>query len=155
MPRTRVSGTLTLLDGDEVKTVDVTIPAAQLLTLFATPRALVQAPGAGYALIFVGAIAFLDYVSAAYGGIAAGEDLSVKYTDASGLEVGQLEATGFLDQTADQLRYIRAHAAASGPNGITPVPNAALVLHMLVGEVITGDSPLKLRVYYRRIPATL
>lgn len=155
MPRTRVSGTLTLLDGDEVKTVDVAIPAAQMLTLNATPRTLVQAPGAGYALIFVGAIAFYDFVAAAYGGIAAGEDLSVKYTDAAGLEVGQLEATGFLDQASDQLRYIRPHHAASGPNGITPVPNAALVLHMLVGEVITGDGPLKLRVYYRRIPATL
>jgi len=151
MPRTRVSGSLTLVDGDEVKSVDVTIPAAQMLALFATPRTLVQAPGAGYALVFVGAVAFLDFAAAAYAGIAAGEDLSVKYTDASGLEVGALEATGFLDATADALRYVPPKAVA----GITPVANAALVLHMLVGEVTTGDSPLKLRVYYRRIPAVL
>ncbi len=155
MTRTRVSGSLTLLDGDGVQSVDVTISAAQILALFATPQTLVQAPGAVYALVFIGAVVFLDYNSAAYAGIAAGEDLSIKYTDASGLEVGQCEATGFLDQTADQLRYIRPHHAASGANQIIPVPNAPLVLHMLTGEVITGNSPLRLRVYYRRIPAVL
>ncbi len=155
MSRTRVSGSLTLLDGDGVQSVDVTISAAEMLALFASPRTLVQAPGAIYALVFVGAIAFLDYNSAAYAGIAAGEDLAIKYSDAAGLEVGQCEATGFLDQTADQLRYIRPHHAASGANQITPVPNAPLVLHMLTGEVITGNSPLKLRVYFRRIAAVL
>jgi len=151
MSRTRVSGSLTLLDGDGVQSKDVTISAAEMLALFATPRTLVQAPGAAYALVFEGAVAFLDYNSAAYAGIAAGEDLSVKYADASGLEVGALEATGFLDATADALRYVPAKAVA----GFTPVANAPLVLHMLVGEVITGNSPLKLRVYYRRIPAVL
>ncbi len=149
--RQRVSGTLTLVAGDELKSVDVTITAAQMLALNATPQSLVTAPGAGYALVFVGAVAFLDYNSAAYAGIAAGEDLSIKYTDGSGLEVGVLETTGFLDQTADQLRYVPPKAVA----GFTPVANAALVLQILTGEITTGDSPLKLRVYYRRIPATL
>lgn len=149
--RTRVSGTLTLQDGDELRSVDVTMSAAQMLALYATPRTLVQAPGAGYALIFQGAVVFVDYNSAAYAGIAAGEDLSVKYTDASGLEVGALEATGFLDATADALRWVPQKAVA----GITPVANSPLVLHMLTGEITTGDSPVKLRVYYRRVPAVL
>ena len=151
MSRTRVSGTLTLTEGDQRKSVDVTITAAQMLALNATPQSLVPAPGAGYALVFDGAVVFLDYNSAAYAGIAAGEDLSIKYTDGSGLEVGALEATGLLDATADALRYVPPKAVA----GFTPVANAALVLHMLTGEVTTGDSPLKLRVYYRRIAATL
>ncbi len=155
MSRTRVSGSLTLVDGDEVRTVEATITSAQLLALNATPQTIVPAPGAAYALIFMGAIAYLPYNSAAYAGIAAGEDLSIKYTNGSGLEVGQCETTGFLDATSNQLRWIRAHAAASGDDAIVPVPNAALVLHLLVGEIITGNSPLKLRVYYRRIPATL
>jgi hypothetical protein len=149
--RTKISGSLTLVDGDEVRSVDVTVTAAQMLALNATPKQLVAAPGTGYALVFVGAVVFLDYNSAAYAGIAAGEDLSVKYTDGSGLEVGALEATGFLDATADALRYVPPKAVA----GITPVADAALVLHMLTGEVTTGDSPVKLRVYYRRVPAVL
>ena len=155
MPRTRVSGSLTLVTGDEVKSVDTTITVAQMLALFATPRTLVPAPGVGYALAFVGAVFFYDYGAAAYAGIAAGEDLAIKYTDASGLEVSEVETTGFLDQASDQLRYARPHQAASGVNSITPVPNAPLVLHLLVGEIITGDGPLKVRTYYRRIPAVL
>jgi hypothetical protein len=133
------------------KSVDVTITSAQMLALFATPITLVAAPGAGKANIFEGAVAFLDYNSAAYAGIAAGEDLSVKYTNASGLQVANCEATGFLDQTADETRYIPRELVA----GFEPVANAALVLHMLVGEIITGDSPLKLRVFYRVVPTAL
>lgn len=151
MPRQRISGTLTLVDGDELRSVDVTVTSAQLLALNATPKELVPAPGAGYALIFKGMMAMLDFNSAAYDGIAAGEDLSVKYTDDSGLEVGALEATGFLDAVADAIRWVPEKAVA----GITPVANAPLVLHMLTGEIATGDSPLKVRVYYRRVPAVL
>ena len=52
----------------------------------------------------------------AYAGIAAGEDLSVKYTDESGAEVAQCESTGFLDQATRQIRWARPHAAAAGPS---------------------------------------
>lgn len=134
---------------------DVTITTAQVLALNATPITLVAAPGANKALIFEGAVVFYDFNTAAYGGIAVGEDLSIKYTGSTGLEVSQVEATGFIDQASDQVRYAQPHRAASGNNSITPVANAPLVLHMLVGEVITGDGPLKLRVYYRVVPTTL
>jgi hypothetical protein len=150
MSRQRISGSLTLVDGEQMKVAVVEISAAAVKTLNATPVTLVQAPGAGYALIFEGAMAFLDYASAAYDGVAAGEDLSVKYTGAAGLEVGALECTGFIDQASDQIRFIPSKAVA----GFTPVANAPLVLNMLVGEIATGDSPLKLRVYYRQVPAT-
>lgn len=141
--------------GSIQKFVDVTVSSAEILALNATPKTLVAAPGAGRALIFEGALAFLDYGAAAYAGIAAGEDLSIKYTNGSGTAVGEAEATGFLDATADAIRYIRPTGAASGVSDITPVANAALVLHMLTGEITTGDSPLKLRVFYRDIPTTL
>lgn len=151
MSRTRVSGSLSLVDAGDRKHVDVTVTAAQMLALFATPRTLVEAPGAGFALVFEGAVVFVDYNANAYAGIAAGEDLSVKYTAAAGLEVGALEATGFLDQASDQLRYIPPKLVA----GFTPVADSPLVLHMLVGEITTGDSPVKLRVFYRVVPAVL
>jgi hypothetical protein len=140
--------------GAVLKTALVTVTTAQLLALFATPVALVAAPGAGRALIFEGAIAYKP-AGTAYAGVAAGEDLSVKYTDAAGAAVGGAEATGFLDQATAQTRYIRATGTASGVSDITPVANAALVLHMLTGEVITGDSDLTLRIFYRDIPTTL
>jgi hypothetical protein len=133
---------------------DVIVTSAELLALFATPKTLIAAPGENRALIFEGAVVY-KAAGTAYAGIAAGEDLSVKYTDASGLEVGQIEATGFLDQTTAETRYARPHAAASGNNSIEPVANAALVLHMLTGEIITGDTGIKIRVFYREVPTVL
>lgn len=132
----------------------VTITSAQLLALFATPQTLVAAPGANKAIIFDGALLYKP-AGTAYAGIAAGEDLSFKYTDASGLEVAECEATGFLDQATAQTRWVNAFRAASGISSITPVANAALVLHMLTGEITTGDSDLLLQVHYRIVPTVL
>jgi len=143
------------LDEGVDQVADVTVSTAELLALNATPKQLVAAPGANKAIIFKGAVLFLDYNSAAYDGIASGEDLSIKYTDGSGAEVAQIETTGFLDQTADQVRFARAQSAASGNSAITPVANAALVLHLLTAEIATGNSPLKVRVYYRVVPTVL
>lgn len=133
------------------KFVDVTVSSGELLALNATPKELVAAPGANYALIFEGAIA-RKAAGTAYAGVAAGEDLSVKYTNGSGAEVAQCEVTGFLDQSTAQIRYVRPQAAASGNSAITPVANAALVLHMLSGEITTGNTSLVIRVYYRVVP---
>ena len=130
-----------------------TVTSAELLALNATPQTLVPAPGAGFALILVG-LMLQKPAGVAYGGIAAGEDLSVKYTDGSGAEVGQCETTGFLDDTGNQLRYVVPHAAASGDSAITPVDNAALVLHLLVGEIITGDQPLNWECLYQIVDTT-
>lgn len=138
--------------GSGLAHVDVTLTAAQVKALNATPITLVAAPGAGYANVFEGAIVAFTYGTAAYAGIASGEDLSIRYTDGSGLQVGAAETTGFLDQTSSQLRYVRPFTAASGVSDITPVANAALVAHMLSGEITTGDSPVKVRVFYRIVP---
>lgn len=139
---------------EQVREANVTITSAQLLALFATPQQIVAAPGANKALIFEGAV-LQKPAGTAYAGIAAGEDLSVKYTDAAGLEVSQIEAIGFLDQATAQTRYARPQSAATGDSSITPVANAALVLHLLVGEIITGDSDLEVRVYYRIVDTVL
>lgn len=140
--------------GEKALYRDIIIPAAQVLALFATPQTIVPAPGTGRALIFEGAVIHKP-AGTAYGGIAAGEDLSVKYTNGSGLEQGQAETTGFLDQATAQTRYMKPHYAASLISSITPVENSPLVLQILAGEITTGDSPLKLRVYYREVPFTL
>lgn len=134
----------------------VTITSAQLLALNATPQTVVAAPGANKAVIFDGAVLHKP-AGTAYAGIAAGEDLSFKYTGAAGAEVGVVEATGFLDQTTAQTRWCRPHATtgAGVDSAITPVANAVLALHLLVGEVTTGDSDLLVQVHYRIIDTVL
>jgi hypothetical protein len=137
-----------------IQFVDVTISSAQLLALNATPRQILAAPGANLANVLVGVVIY-KAAGTAYAGIASGEDLSVKYTDGSGTELTRIETTGFLDQATAQTRYSEGYRAASGIADVTPTANAALVMQLLSGEITTGNSPLKLRVYYRIIPTVL
>lgn len=125
----------------------VTVSSAELLALNATPKTLVAAPGAGLFIEPINLHAWLDYNSAAYAGIGAGEDLTFKWTNGSGGEMlTAIEATGFLDATADAHRICYPSNPAAN---VVPVANAAIVLHMSSGEVTTGDSPLKVEVLYR------
>lgn len=140
---------------ERIVSQEVTITTAQLLALFTTPIELVPAPRTGNALIFEGAILMLDYNSVAYDGIGATEDLAISYTNAAGLEVGEIETTGFLDQASDQSRYCRPAATASGDTSFTAVEAAALVIHMLIGNIATGNSPLRVKIYYRVVPIDL
>lgn len=128
---------------------DITVSAAEMKALNAVPKQLVAAPGAGKILILEDAQFFLDWGAAAYAGIAAGEDMAICYTNGAGVQVAVVETTGFLDAVADSYRTVRPLADAAK----TPAVNAALVLAMLVGEIITGDSPLKLRIRYRSVDA--
>lgn len=122
----------------------VVITSAQLLALNATPQTLVPAQGADTLIEFVSAVVHKP-AGTAYAGIAAGEDLAVKYTNGSGAQVNtSLETTDFLDQTTVQTRITRAIVTE-----YTPVENAALVLQLLSGEIITGTSPLVVTVHYR------
>lgn len=132
------------------------ITSAQLLALNATPIAIIAAPGAGLANI-VNRVGIYKPAGTAYAGIAAGEDLVLKYTNGSGAQVSSvIETTGFLDQTTAQTRY-------AGPPGsvtttaadVTPVANAAVVLHLLTGEIITGDAPLVVWCWYDVMPTVL
>lgn len=132
-----------------LKTATVTVSTSELKALNATPKTLIAAPASGKALILIAAEFWLDYESAAYAGIASGEDLTIKYTNASGDALVTVETIGFLDATADAFRYVTPAAGT-----LTPVAAAPLVLHLLTGEIITGDSPLKLRLLYRELTLT-
>jgi len=143
---------LDLAGFDVVRFVDVTITTEELLALNATPIEIVPAPGAGLAIVPAGPVALvlmLDFAAVAYDGVAAGEDLSLKYTGDSGTELIQVESTGLLDATEDAVVY-----AAPGTL-VTPEADEPVVLHLLVGEIATGDSPLHVRFYYRVIPTVI
>lgn len=131
-----------------VRYVDVTIPTASVLALNGTPYQLLAAPPAGFINIFDGARISLDYNSAAYGSL---HDATIRYTNGSGQTCATLTASGFFDATSDQVRYLYPVAAAA----FTPVANAKLVLFVGTGEMTTGDSPLKVRLFYHRVPTGL
>lgn len=123
------------------KVADVTIATAEVLDLHSTPKEIVAAQGAGKAVKPVGVKVTLDYNSAAYVGIAAGEDLEFRYTDSDGGLWFTIETTGFLDQTADQT------VADVTPEDVDLVANAPIVA-VLGGAVLTGDSPLVVEFRY-------
>lgn len=143
-----------MLAGNQLQAADVTVSSAELLALNATPKTIIPAPAAGTALIFEGAVLYMPYNSAAY--VAdIGDDLAFKYTNGSGLALGQVEATGFLTATSNQVRWCHKFNAASGDSSITPVAATPIVLQMIGTEVITGNSPLKVRAFYRVVPTVL
>ena len=146
------SGTVLVTNQDTLlQSATVTVSSAELLALHATPKSLVAAPGAGYALALDSAILFVDYNSAAYAGIAGAEDLEIRYTNGSGALLATIETTGFLDATADAVRYVLPVTTAA----MTPADNAALILCLASGEITTGNSPLKVKINYRVIPTSL
>lgn len=126
-----------------------TISSAQLLALNATPQTVVAAKGAGIAIIPL-RVAIYKPAGTAYAGVATGEDLVLKYTNGSGAQCSSvIETTGFLDQTTAQTRIAGMPGAMTTVAGdYAPVANAAVVLHLLTGEIITGDSPIYVRVWY-------
>jgi len=128
------------------------VTSAQLLALNATPQTIIPAMGAGFAIVPT-MVAVRHEGGTAYSGIAAGEDLVLKYTDGSGDQCSSvIETTGFLDQTTAQIRVAHGPASTGSTAGsFTPVANAPVVLHLLTGEITTGDFDLIVRVDYKLI----
>lgn len=132
-------------DEKEVLSASGTIAAGAVATLNATPVTVIAAPAAGYYIEVLSCHWFLDFESAAYDGPGAGEDLALKYTDASGAQVtGVVDHDGFGNAVAD------AHALVQAVP-VVPVAAAPIVAHILVGEwfAAAGDSPVKYEILYR------
>jgi hypothetical protein len=125
------------------------ITSAQVLALNATPRAVVTAPLAGLAVVPT-MVQVYKPAGTAYAGIASGEDLVLKYTNGSGAQCSAvIEATGFLDQATAQHRVVGMMSHTGATAGDTnPTAGAAVVMHLLTGEITTGTSDLLVRVWY-------
>jgi len=128
-------------DQHKIYTTTTSITAAEMLTLNASPKTLVAAPGTGKYIEVMRAEFLMTYGTAAYTSVDATKDLSVDYTSAG--QVLQIDSVGMLDQTTDQRRV--AHHTNTHLVG----ENEAVTIKALSGEVLTGDSELKVKVEYR------
>jgi hypothetical protein len=130
-----------------IRIAEVVISSAEILALRATPKTLVAAPAAGLLLEFVALVLFLDATATAY--VESAANLAVKYTNGSGVQVSEtIEATGFIDQTADTMTTGRAKLDAIVAK--TGCEAKALVLHNLgAGEYTTGTGVIRAKVSYR------
>jgi len=133
-------------DMDHIKIYqkDVTITSAELLALFATPKGVVGSPGAGKYIEITKVEYSMTYNGVAYTTVTAAKKLSLEY-ETSG-QIIEMESLGFLDQTSDQGRCARNNSSVLAAN-------EAVVVKLLDGEILTGDSDLKVRVQYRIVTA--
>ena len=126
----------------------VTVTSAQVLALFATPQTIVASPGDGYYIELVSATIY-KAAGTAYAGVAAGEDLFFGLGSSS-IECARVETTGFVDQATAQTRHVNGRAGTAAVADFAPTGTGmALVMGLLVGEITTGDSDLKVEVRYR------
>jgi hypothetical protein len=126
--------------------IDVTISSAEMLALFTTEKTLVPAPGTGKCIIVDSVYSTIDYNSAAYV-IAASDTMNIKYS--GGSTVAQL-TEAYLESTADARQAQQALTTA-----VTPLANTAVTAKMSTTNPTTGDSEVKIRVYYRIVDSLL
>jgi len=129
-----------------IKYAAVSIKAAQVKAIRATPIELVAAPAAGKVLEFLSAVLMLDYGSEVF--TESSDNLAVKYTNGSGAAASEtIESGSFIDAAADTV--IKAEAVKD----TIMVVAAALVLHNTGDGEIAGnaseDSVLRVKVAYR------
>lgn len=127
---------------------DTTLTTAQILALNTTPITLVAAPGAGKAILVRSLYATITYNSAAYSCNAAG--LIARYTDGSGTAPGAVLTQGFCQSSANAVQVVEMSSTA-----YTPTVNAPIVLHAGAANPTTGNSAIKVRVYYVVAPHPL
>lgn len=126
-----------------------TILSAAVLTLFATPVTVIPALGAGRCALVESVRWFLkhngtDYVA------TAGEDLVLKYTNASGSELVQLvDGDGLPEASADASMTVIAAAT------LTLLANTPVVAHVLSGNWATGDGDLHYEIVWRNVELDL
>lgn len=126
--------------------VDVTISSAEMLALFTTEKVLVPAPGAGKCILVESVYSTIDYNSAAYA-IATSDTMNIKYS--GGASLCQL-TEAYLEASADARQAQRALTTV-----VTPLANTAITAKISTTNPTTGNSEVKIRVYYRIVDSLL
>lgn len=129
-----------------LQNVTVTLTAAQLLALNATPVQLIPAPGAGFAVIPVYASMQYKFVTAGYGN-AADYNLCIGPAAATDTQCAIIQPTaGFLDQTSSQIAIAASETTA--PQSL--YENAAIDVLLLSssGALTGGGGSLTINLTY-------
>lgn len=132
-----------------------TLTSAQILALNANPITLIPAPGVGKTIIVDEIQLFLDYGTAAYVA-GAGEDLTFQYVTGNvAIAAIDNDAVTFLTAAADahwlgKPNGVYAVSVAGTGDGVllTTIDNEGIEVTIAVGEVITGNSPIKWKIKY-------
>ena len=138
----RIEGAVDLEEA-QILVAEVTVTAAEMQALATTVKLVVAAPGAGKALYAVWySVEMLGTTS--FGGVGAGDDLTLRNTNNAGDLWGTMETTGFLTLTTrpKRIHYVRT---------ITGTENVSLVLGS--GGAITGGSVCLVKVGYTVVEA--
>jgi len=132
----------------DTQSVTTTLTASQVNNLRATPITVVPAQGAGTIIEFISAMVLFDY--AAVFTVAGDEDFYIRFNGGTTDYLSDIiETTGFLDQTADMTKRVRAASA------VTPVASLSAnkqleIVNTGAGETADGTgSSLTVIVTYR------
>jgi len=127
----------------------VTISNAEIITLRASPKQLVAAPGAGKFLELVSVVLILDYGSEVL--TESADNLVVEYGTSGADATGAIESTGFIDQAADQMN-ITLGAGIVTDTAADLVNNKLQLFNTGDGEIAgnaSADTTMIAKVTYR------
>ncbi len=126
---------------------DVQLTNAQVLALNATPRVLIAAPGAGFAIVVDRLYVVSDAAAGAYTEVV-GQDVELEYAD--GTNILTIDNTGLFTAASVQRRIFEPGALADVIAGATPIANSAVRVFKTVGELGGGNvaNTVSFRIYY-------
>ena len=132
---------------DSLETAEVSISAAEIKALHATPKTLVAAPGAGKVILPEFILFSFTYNAPQY---TAGGTIRVRY-DSGGTAyiINGAVASADMTGTSNFLNYFRAGVTAAYANAVVPIANKALELYNDGSEFATGNGTAKVFVKYR------
>ncbi len=124
---------------------EVEVSSAELLALATTAKELVPVPGTNKVLEFV-AVTIKHIAGTAYAEPSAPDEMVVQYS--GGQDVcSEIDVTGFLTVTTDEIRTARSNLASTVD--LEALKNTSLVLFNSGGNWTTGTGTLNVRIQYR------
>jgi len=123
-----------------------TLTTAQMLDLQDTPITLIAAQGANTIIEVVSAIFTYDYATAAFTVSNADDDMTIEYADGTDIDI--VEATGFIDQADDEMRYMLTGLATDADLG-GAINQAVRITNAGTAEFTNGGGEVDIRLIYR------